>query len=122
MPIKPENLHRYPPDWPDLALALKVAAGWRCECDGRCDWAKCCVGPGRPRCDAEHGAPHPMTGSKVVLTVAHLNHLPEDCRRENLMVLCQGCHLSYDKDHHRESARAAKESAQPPLLGPYTTP
>mgnify|MGYP001064796796 CR=1 FL=1 len=122
MPIRPENKHRYPPDWPDISLGVKTAAGWRCECDGRCGWAKCGTSLGGGRCLASHGMPHPTTGSGVILTTAHLNHLPEDCRRENLMALCQGCHLAYDQDHHRESARAAKESSQPPLLGPYTAP
>lgn len=30
------------------------------------------------------------------LTVAHLNHRPEDCRPDNLRALCSGCHLRYD--------------------------
>jgi len=29
---------------------------------------------------------------KIVLTVAHLNHDPLDCREENLRTLCQACH------------------------------
>jgi len=36
---------------------------------------------------------------KVVLTCAHLNHTPEDNRRENLAALCQACHLAYDAPH-----------------------
>jgi hypothetical protein len=31
-----------------------------------------------------------------VLTVAHLNHDPQDCRDENLKAFCQRCHLRYD--------------------------
>ena len=120
MPIKPENVHRYPPDWPQITLRRKVASGWRCECDGRCGWARCGTTLGGGRCLAAQDMPHPLTGSMVVLTTAHLNHTPEDCADDNLLVMCPGCHLSYDRDHHRESARAAKESAQPPLLGPYT--
>jgi hypothetical protein len=30
------------------------------------------------------------------LTVAHLNHVPSDCRRENLKALCAPCHCRYD--------------------------
>ncbi|MGH3449557.1 MAG: hypothetical protein ACRDQW_02300, partial [Haloechinothrix sp.] len=40
------------------------------------------------------------TGTRVVLTVAHLNHTPEDCHPDNLRALCQGCHLHHDRDHH----------------------
>ena len=32
---------------------------------------------------------HPITGSKVVLTVAHLDHTPENVDLENLVHLCQ---------------------------------
>jgi len=33
---------------------------------------------------------------KIVLTVMHLNHDPADCRDENLLHGCQGCHNRYD--------------------------
>jgi len=103
MPIRPENKSRYPKNWKDLSTSLKEEAGWQCECDGRC---------GRnthgARCSNKHGQPAYGTGSKVVLTTAHLNHTPEDCRKENLMVMCQGCHLHYDKDHHAETRKRNK--------------
>jgi hypothetical protein len=42
---------------------------------------------------------------KVVLTIAHLDHdITNNCPT-NLKALCQKCHLSYDKDHHRKNAR-----------------
>jgi hypothetical protein len=50
----------------------------------------------------------------VVLTTAHLNHTPEDCRPENLKAMCQGCHLHYDREHHaqtRARTRAAEQAA-----------
>jgi hypothetical protein len=52
---------------------------------------------------------------KVVLTIAHLNHAYGDDRDENLKALCQWCHLNYDKEHHRETRRARKDSARPLL-------
>jgi hypothetical protein len=52
---------------------------------------------------------------RVVLTVAHLNHVSGDDRDENLKALCQWCHLNYDKLHHRET-RAARKDASRPLL------
>jgi hypothetical protein len=41
---------------------------------------------------------------RVVLTVAHLDHNPENCERSNLRALCQRCHLRYDKAHHATNA------------------
>ncbi len=84
MPIRPENRARYPKDWPAISLARRQAAGWKCE------W-----------CSAENGKPHPVTGSKVVLTVAHvLDPTPENVAPENLAALCQRCHLNHDRKHH----------------------
>ena len=46
----------------------------------------------------------------IVLTVAHLNHQPEDCRPENLAAMCQRHHLAYDHDHHRANAQATRRA------------
>jgi hypothetical protein len=46
----------------------------------------------------------------IVLTVAHLNHTPEDCRPENLAAMCQRHHLAYDHDHHRVNAQATRRA------------
>lgn len=44
-----------------------------------------------------------------MLTVAHLNHQPADCRDENLKAMCQRCHLRYDRDLHvMNSARTRR--------------
>jgi hypothetical protein len=94
MPIRPEERARYPKDWKQISLRIREAAGWCCE-----------GSPDFPECRAENGKAHPVTGSKVVLTVAHLNHTPEDCRDENLKAWCQRCHLNYDKDHHAQTRR-----------------
>jgi hypothetical protein len=51
----------------------------------------------------------------VVLTVAHLNHVPGDDRDENLKALCQWCHLNYDKLHHRDT-RCERKDAHRPIL------
>jgi hypothetical protein len=32
----------------------------------------------------------------VVITIAHLNHTPEDCADDNLAALCQLCHNMTD--------------------------
>lgn len=61
----------YPPDWKEIAAAVKSAVGWRCI-----------------RC----GHPHePATG--YALTVHHADMSPSNCRWWNLLPLCQRCHL-----------------------------
>lgn len=78
---------RYPKNWPEIARAVKDEADWCCEECGRK-----CRRPGEP-----------FDTHKRTLTVAHLNHIPEDCRRENLRALCAPCHLRYDAAHHSET-------------------
>lgn len=99
MPIKPENKGLYPKNWKKISLKVREAAGWRCQ--GTMQF---------PTCRAKHGEPHPATGSKVVLTVAHMNHNPKDCRRKNLKALCQRCHLSWDAKHHAATAKKTRHS------------
>ncbi|MGH9665551.1 MAG: hypothetical protein ACRD9L_14090 [Bryobacteraceae bacterium] len=53
--------------------------------------------------------------TRIVLTIAHLNHTPGDDREENLKALCQWCHLNYDKLHHHETRAARKDRARPLL-------
>ena len=101
MPIRPEMRDRYPADWPEISQRIRFdrAAG-RCECDGRCG-----LDHGGARCPELDGEPHSVTGSTVVLTVAHLNHVPEESGDENLMALCQRCHLAHDRPEHQRIAR-----------------
>jgi hypothetical protein len=106
MPIRESEKARYPSDWPIIAGAIKHEAGWRCECEGECG-----RGTHEGRCPNLHALPAYGTGSLVVLTVAHLNHTPEDVRRENLRAMCQGCHLHYDREHHAETKRKARTAA-----------
>lgn len=107
MPIRPENRRRYPGDWVEISFRIRFErAKGQCECDGRC---------GREthgeRCPNTHLDPAYGTGSKVILTVAHLDHMPENCADENLMAMCQGCHLHYDRQHHKET-RASTMAAE----------
>jgi hypothetical protein len=92
MPIRKENRKRYPANWKAISLAIRARAGNRCE------W-----------CYARNGDPHPCTGSKVVLTCAHLDHVPENCDYTNLAALCQRCHLRYDAKHHASNSRRTRE-------------
>ena len=92
MPIRPENRNRYPKDW--RAIRERILRRARHRCEGS---------PFYPDCRAENGCHHPVTGSRVVLTIAHLDHTPENCEPDNLRALCQRCHLAYDAKHHRQT-------------------
>jgi len=103
MPIRPENRARYPSDWKAISRRIRIdrAAG-RCECEGECE------GGHEGRCSALNGEAHPLTGSLVVLTTAHLDHIPENCADHNLRAMCQRCHLRYDRHHHAANAQATR--------------
>ena len=94
----PFDRSRYPSDWEAIRDRIRNRAGGKCE-----------------GCGAVNYQPHPITGSKVVLTIAHLGtphtdgragdkHDKMDCRDENLAALCQRCHLRYDIQEHVQNA------------------
>lgn len=107
MPIRPENKARYPKDWTVISQRIRrVRAANRCECTGECgDHA------GR-RCSALNGEPHPVTQSRVVLTVAHLDHTPENCGDDNLKAMCQRCHNRYDLPMRRRGMAERERAAR----------
>ncbi len=92
MPIKKENRGRYPSDWKEIRAKILARANYCCE-----------GSPAYPWCRAENGKEHPVTGSLVVLTIAHLDHQPENNAPENLRAWCQRCHLKYDAKYHAET-------------------
>ena len=100
MPIKPENRARYPKDWKRIADAIRERSMQKCE-----------GSPAYPECRASNGEPHPVTGSRVVLTCAHLDHTPENCEPQNLRAMCQRCHLTYDAAHHARTAYATRKAS-----------
>ena len=100
MPIKPENRARYPKDWKAIVEQVRERSGDKCE-----------GSPDFPDCRAANGLPHPETGSKVVLTTAHLDHVPENCDLSNLRHWCQRCHLNYDAEHHAHTAYASRKAS-----------
>ncbi len=102
-PIRADQKPLYPPDWPTISARIRFerAAG-RCECTGQCG-----IDHGG-RCTAVHGQPHPVTGSRVVLTTSHQDHDPTNCCDDNLCAMCQRCHFAYDQDHHATTRRRRK--------------
>lgn len=105
MPFKKE---RYPTNWKQISLRIRSRAGGKCEF-----------------CGAENYKPHPITGARVVLTVAHLDHNPMNCdgmenvediesipllpiEKSNLRALCQRDHLIYDIEHHKKNSATTR--------------
>jgi hypothetical protein len=109
-PIRAADKRHYPHNWPQISKAIRFdRAGGRCECAGECG-----TGHGG-RCKARHGDPHPVTGSTVVLTTAHLDREPRNCDPANLRAMCQRCHLRYDAEQHAASrawTRAGRPAVQ----------
>jgi len=113
MPISKEKQKLYPggsinsKEWKEIRARVLKRANNRCE--GMHLF---------PNCRAENGKPHPETASKVVLTIAHLNHNPAESDDFNLKAMCQRCHLNYDARHHAQNAAATRraKSAQRDML------
>lgn len=73
-------------------------------------------GGGCEKCGAMNYQPHPETGSKVVLTIAHLNHDLRDNSDLNLMALCQRCHNRHDAAFRSQNRRKRKLRGQLSLI------
>lgn len=98
MPIRPENKARYPKNWKtEIRPSILERANNRCEFCGRQNhtWFF-------------NEKTKKMV--RVVLTVAHLDHQPENCDPSNLRALCQSCHNQYDAAHRAETRRKTKEN------------
>jgi hypothetical protein len=142
VPIKPENRHRYPADWPQIRERILQRSGYRCEHPG-CTASQYAVGfwsgttrrgvwvhewvhewprdgayMGQTYSDAravalgiaDAGVLKPIV---IVLTIAHLDHQPENCSDDNLRALCQRHHLAHDAQHHKETAYATRRARAP---------
>lgn len=125
MPIRPENRARYPKDWPEIRERILKRAGYRCEHEG-CGALHRSLGYWRgkvwaplPRTLREAGFDRPgqivacsdgpdLKIIMIVLTIAHLDHMPENCADENLRAWCQRHHLRYDAEHHKQTAYATR--------------
>ena len=102
--MKCDSAAGYPENWKDISLAIRERAGQRCECEGECG-----LHPGQ-RCEERNGTFAKWAKGKIILTVAHLNHTPEDCRASNLKAMCQRCHLRYDQELHQRHSRETRRS------------
>ena len=75
----PCDYSNYPKNWKKIRKEILERAENKCEL-----------------CGAENGKPHWKTGSKVVLTIAHLDQNRENNAKYNLRALCQRCHNIID--------------------------
>ena len=91
----PVDWSKYPKDWQAIRNHILTRAQNRCEF-----------------CGAANTQPHPETGSKVVLTIAHLDHDPSHNHFDNLKALCQKCHLTYDAKLHAKHAAETRRAKQ----------
>ena len=136
MPISKENRALYPPEWRTVIRpAILERAGHCCEF---CSVANYAYGA-RDLEGTWHDedAIHHMNSDagemafgefpnmiKIVLTIAHLDHNPQNNDYSNLRALCQKCHNRHDAAHRSANrARtclakrvAARRAAQPNQL------
>jgi len=122
MPIKSENRSRYPANWKEIREQILKRAGNRCE---QCrvpnhSWIQRGFYHDKGTYQLEDGSVYDEDNGgllclrrateysgylvKIVLTVAHLDHVPEHVDFSNLKALCQLHHLRYDAEHHRVNA------------------
>jgi 5-methylcytosine-specific restriction endonuclease McrA len=90
----PINYSEYPANWfSEIRPAILKRAQSRCEF-----------------CGVENYSIK-ENGTKVILTIAHLDHDKEnhEVSYDRLAALCQGCHLKYDLPRHMEKARKNRE-------------
>lgn len=119
MPIKPENKHLYPKNWKQIRQNILIRAENRCEFCGvenHAEGYRDKMGNFIKSYGMQQEA-DALDGEKIikiVLTVAHLDHNPQNCDPKNLRALCQKCHLNYDIEHHKETRRLNKKL---PLFG-----
>ena len=134
MPIRESEKARYPADWKAISATVRAEAGNCCEwCrapngetirrgitpDGVTVWRAfgwtayengLCADTGTEVPDTTPDTVNYAKSVRIVLTVAHLDHQPENCARDNLKALCQRCHLRYDAKHHARNSCATRQS------------
>lgn len=120
MPILPENRSRYPANWhTEIRPRILERAGHRCEFEG-CGVANYAIGY-RDKAGSFIETQCPMIAHaarlrgekiiKIILTIAHMDHVPEHCSDDNLKAACQRCHNRYDAEYRKQN-RASRRAVQ----------
>jgi hypothetical protein len=110
MPISPDRMKLYPgggthsKEWKEFRAYLIERA------------QNCCEGtPQNPDCRAANGLPHPTTGSKVVLTIAHMDWDESHADPARCRALCQRCHNQWDSGHRQKNAARTRRRKSPQI-------
>lgn len=110
----PINYKEYHPDWKAISLRIrKERAGDRCEWCGRANGSMWMRSPVRgkewePAAEGHEADALAAIGYKftrIVLTVAHLDHDRRNNDESNLAALCQRCHLHHDRHQHADNRK-----------------
>lgn len=128
--MMPMDRSKYPPDWEAISRRIRFErAESRCEKCGvkngalggrhngefweaqpigekrlQLEWPR----PGEEAWCIRGGHARRLRIIRIVLTVAHLDHDTTNNADENLMAMCQRCHLAYDAKFHAENARQTR--------------
>jgi 5-methylcytosine-specific restriction endonuclease McrA len=120
VPIRESERKRYPPraEWRKIRAAILERTEHKCETCGAPNGALIIRDIDDPFVYETHAAcggcaggdPDCLRAVRIVLTIAHLDHTPENNDPNNLRALCQRCHLRYDAMHHAANARETRRS------------
>ena len=102
MPILPGNKSKYPKNWKEISAQIKERANDKCE------WCRVVNHSYINRFTRVICLQDEENAIRVVLTVAHLDHNPENCEDNNLKTLCQRCHNRYDAGHRKQTRNKKK--------------
>lgn len=103
MPISAEKMRHYPggsiysKEWKAFRAFILFRAANRCEGT-----------PQNPECRARNYEKHPDTGSKVILTIAHMDHDESHADPYRCRALCQRCHNQWDAKQRRFNAERSR--------------
>jgi 5-methylcytosine-specific restriction endonuclease McrA len=110
MPINPDRMRLYPggsihsKEWKAIRVTILERADHACEGT-----------PQHPDCDAVNYEPHPETGSKVILTIAHMDWNETNNDHDNLKALCQRCHNKWDAPQRQKNAAKTRRDKSPQI-------
>ena len=110
MPIKKENKKLYPKNWKEIREQILSRANNKCEF---CGVKNHSVGYRDENGDfiesiGMQQEADELDGKKlfgIVLTIAHLDHNPQNNNLDNLRALCQKCHNNYDIEHRKQTRK-----------------
>lgn len=126
MPIKPENKARYPDNWKAISIDIRTnRANNRCEVCGVQNYSvghwiygefktvdQIIEALNEKGIDLTMSIPLEAKPIRIILTVAHLDHQPENCDYSNLKAMCQRCHNNYDSKHRSQTRKRTRNKGQ----------